>query len=44
MMTYPIKEGLFDDADSVFSTMEKTGYAPNPRLLNHVVRVITGER
>ena len=38
MMTNLIKEGLVEEADDMFSSMENAGCDPDSRLLNHVVR------
>ena len=40
MMKNFIKEGLLAEADDIFSAMEKTGCAPNSRLLNCVARAL----
>ncbi|GJM89079.1 hypothetical protein PR202_ga05677 [Eleusine coracana subsp. coracana] len=39
MLTNLIKEGLLTEADDVFTSMEKTGCAPDSRLLNNVARL-----
>ncbi|CAN6248407.1 unnamed protein product [Urochloa humidicola] len=40
MMTHFIKEGLLTEADDIFSTMEKTGCAPESILLNIAARLL----
>jgi pentatricopeptide repeat protein len=40
MMTNLIKEGLLEQADNMFSSMENSGCNPDSRMLNHVVRAL----
>ncbi|RCV33135.1 hypothetical protein SETIT_7G058100v2 [Setaria italica] len=40
MITNFINEGLLEEADDIFSAMEKAGCAPNSRLLNHATRLL----
>jgi pentatricopeptide repeat protein len=35
-----IKEGSLEEADSMFSSMEKSGCAPSSRLLNDIIRTL----
>jgi pentatricopeptide repeat protein len=44
MMTNLIKEGLLEEADNIFSSMEKAGCNPNSQMLNNVVRELLHKR
>jgi pentatricopeptide repeat protein len=35
-----IKEGSLEEADSMFSSMEKSGFAPSSRLINDIIRTL----
>jgi pentatricopeptide repeat protein len=35
-----LKEGSLEEADSMFSSMEKSGCAPSSRLLNSIIRIL----
>ncbi|KAG8100879.1 hypothetical protein GUJ93_ZPchr1355g26848, partial [Zizania palustris] len=40
MINNLIKEDSFEEADNIFSWMEKSGCAPNSRLLNGIIRTL----
>jgi pentatricopeptide repeat protein len=40
MITNLLKEGSVEEANNMFSAMEKSGCAPNSSLLNHIIRIL----